>query len=134
LVVAFIATLHLRESAVEDERISRLAPAFSALHFVSQVGTQFDPIVSMEPLVIQMYADPTTRIVDLESVSSDTLRALMPPSGEAQLIFLKESSTLSDVEMSRYGEQVRYLVSQPSSILLDTDRFRILRVDVFKSR
>jgi hypothetical protein len=88
----------------------------------------------MEPLVIQMYADPTTRIVDLESVSSDTLRALMPPSGEAQLIFLKESSTLSDVEMSRYGEQVRYLVSQPSSILLDTDRFRILRVDVFKSR
>jgi hypothetical protein len=74
-----------------------------------------------------------TRIVDLESVSSDTLKALASPSEGSHLIFLKRTDKLSDVDMSRCGEQYRYLLSQPSSILLDTDRFQVLRLDVSES-
>jgi hypothetical protein len=129
LVVAFIAALHLRQSAVKDERMSRLDPAFSAIHFTSLDGTQFDPVVTMEPLIIQMYAAPTIQVVNLESIGSDTLR-LISPNGGSDLIFLNETDTQSDVDMDRYGEQIRYLLSHPSIVLLNKDRFRVLRVDV----
>lgn len=134
LVVAFVATVHLREYAVEDETISRLAPAVGAMHFASHVGGQSDFIVTMEPLVIQMYADPATRIVDLESVDPDTLQALISMGDHSHLIFLKETDRLSDDDLSRYGEPVRYLLSRPSSILQSNDRFQILRVDSPDSR
>jgi hypothetical protein len=119
----------LREYEVEDETISRLTPAVSAMHFASRVGGHSDFVVTMEPLIIQMYADSETRIVDLESVDSDALRALMSAGDDSQLIFLKETDKLSDDDLSRYGEQVRYLLSLPSSILQSNDRFRILRMD-----
>jgi hypothetical protein len=133
LVLAFIATLHLRESAVEDERISRLDPAFSVIHFTSLVGTQFDPVVTMEPLIIQMYGAPTIEVVNLEALGSDALR-LISRNGGSDVLFLNETDTLSDADMDRYGEQVRRMLSRPSIVLMSTDRFRVLRVDVFESR
>jgi hypothetical protein len=133
-VAAFIATARLRGSEVEDETISRLTPAMSAMHFASSVGGQSNFVVTMEPLVIQMYADPATRIVDLESVNSVALQALMSAGDDSHLIFLMESDSLSDDDLGRYGEPVRYLLSRPSSILRSNDRFRILRMDSSNSR
>jgi hypothetical protein len=130
LIVAFIATLNLKESEVEDERISRLDPAFNTMHFAPLAKEQSNFIVTMEPLVIQMYADPTTRIVDLESVDSGSLQTLISTNSDSHLIFLKEANRLSDDDVSRYGKQIRYLLSRPSSILLNTDRFQVLSVDL----
>src|SRR5438270_731698 len=62
LVVAFVATVRLREYEVEDETISRLTPAMSAMYLASSVGGHSNFVVTMEPLVIQMYADAATRI------------------------------------------------------------------------
>jgi hypothetical protein len=134
LVVGFIATVHLRDYEIEDETISRLTPALSAVHFASHDGAQSDFVVAMEPLVIQMYADPMIRIVDLESVDSDTLRALMSLGANAHLIFVKEADRFSDVDLDRYGEPVRYMVSLPSTVLQSGDRFQVLSVDSSKLR
>jgi len=134
LVVAFIATVRLREYAIEDEKISRLAPAEGALHFASHVGGQSDFIVTMEPLVVQMYADSATRIVDLESVDSNDLQALIYTGGGSHLIFLEEADRLSDDDMSRYGEQIRYLLSIPHGTLQSDSRFQILTVGSGDSR
>ncbi len=129
LVVAFVATVRLREHEVEDETISRLTPAMSAMDLASSVGGHSNFVVTMEPLVIQMYADPATRIVDLESVNSVALQALTSANGDSRLIFLMERDNLSDDDLGRYGEQIRYLLSLPSSILQKSDRFEILWVD-----
>ncbi len=134
LVVAFIAVVRLRNYAVEDETISRLTPAKSAFHFASHTGGQPDFIVTMEPLVVQMYADPAARIVDLESVDSDTLQVLISTGEGSHLVFLKETDRLSNDDLSRYGPQVRYLLSLPSNILWSNDRFEILSIDSFTSR
>jgi Dolichyl-phosphate-mannose-protein mannosyltransferase len=134
LVVAFIATVRLRAYEVEDETISRLDPASSAMHVASHVGGQSDFIATMEPLVVQMYADSTTRVVDLESVDPDTLQTLISTGGDSHVIFLKETDRLSDDDLSRYGEQVRYLLSLPSSILQSSDRFQVLSIDNSDSR
>jgi hypothetical protein len=99
------------------------------MYLASSDGGHSNFVVTMEPLVIQMYADAKTRIVDLESVNSVALQALTSADDDSQLIFLIESDNLSDDDMGRYGEQVRYLLSLPSSILQSSDRFQILRVD-----
>jgi len=134
LVAGFIATVHLRDYEIEDETISRLTPALSAVHLVSHDGPQPEFVVTMEPLVIQMYADPMIRIVDLESVDSDTLRALVSPGVNTRLIFVKETERLSDADLDRYGEPVRYLLSLPFTVLQSSDRFQILRVNSSNSR
>jgi len=134
LVASFVTTVHLRDHEVEDETISRLTPALCAVHFASHIEAQFTYVATMEPLVIQMYAEPTTRIVGLESVNSDTLRALLSPSEDSHLIFLEETDRLSNDDLSRYEGPVRYLLSRPSEVLHITDRFRVLSVDSFDSR
>ena len=68
----------------------------------------------MEPLVIQMCADPMIRIVDLESVDSNPLRALVSPGSNTRMIFVKETERLSDADSDRYGDPVRYLLLSPS--------------------
>jgi hypothetical protein len=78
----------------------------------------------MEPLVIQMCADPMIRIVDLESVDSNPLRALVSPGSNTRMIFVKETERLSDADLDRYGDPVRYLPSLPFTILHSTDRFK----------
>ncbi len=83
----------------------------------------------MEPLVIQMYADPMTKVVDYESADPDTLRALMTADKNSHLMFLKESDMVSDDNLARYEEQSRYLFSLNSTVLQRSDRFQILRVD-----
>jgi hypothetical protein len=129
LAVAFVATVRLRDYEVEDEAISRLTPAMSATYLASRVGGNSNFVVTMEPLVIQMYADPATRIVDLESVKPVSLQALRSGNDHSHLIFLMESDDLSDDDLSRYRDQVRYLLSLRSSILQSSDRFQILKVE-----
>jgi hypothetical protein len=129
LIGALITTVRLREDEIEDEAISRLTPALSAIHFASLAGAQSDFIVTMEPLVIQMYADPMTKVVDYESADPDTLRALMNADKNSHLMFLKENDMLSDDNLARYGEQSRYLFSLNSTVLQRSDRFQILGVD-----
>jgi hypothetical protein len=85
LVVSFVTTVHLRSHEVEDETISRLAPALCAVHFATVDGTRSNFVVTMEPLIIQMYAGPATRVIDLESVDSDTLETLMSPSEDSHV-------------------------------------------------
>jgi len=114
---------------VEDETISRPTPASSAVHFVSHDGAQSEFVVAMEPLVIQMCADPMIRIVDLESVDSNPLRALVSPGSNTRMIFVKETERLSDADLDRYGDPVRYLPSLPFTILHSTDRFQILSLE-----
>jgi hypothetical protein len=129
LVAFFWETVQLRDYAVEDETISRLAPALSAMKYVSLAGAEPRYVVTMEPLVIQMYAPKTTQIVDLEAVDSGTLQKLRSPGANSRLIFVKETERLSVDDLNRYGDQVRYMLSLPSTGLQSNGRFQILGIN-----
>ena len=126
LAMSFIYAERLRDYEVEDETISRLTPARSAVHLARHPGGGPDLIITMEPLLIQMYAGPEVRIADLESVTPEELKLLMPTSGGNQLIFLDETDHQSDTDLTRYGPQMAYLRSLSFDIMQNDKRFQIL--------
>jgi hypothetical protein len=128
LISGFVATTHLRGYEREDEAISRLEPALSAVRLVSHRGLQSDFIVTMEPLVVQMYANPQTQIVDLESVEQGDLEVMVSPSAASRLVFVRETDRLSADDLNRYGEPLRFLLSLPSTVLQSGDGFQIVVV------
>ena len=69
----------------------------------------------MDPLVIQMYANSTTRIVDLESVDDPMLDALV--ASDAKLIFLKQDDRFLEGDLERYGQPIRRVLAMPSERL-----------------
>ncbi|MGC1362404.1 MAG: hypothetical protein WA826_14605, partial [Silvibacterium sp.] len=131
--VAFIATARLRNYEVEDEAISRLNPALSAINLASHRRSESDFVVTMEPLIVQMYAGPDTQVIDLESVSTGALRAMVSPDATAHLLFVKEGDRLSADDLNRYGEPVRFLLSLPYTVLRNNSRFQILAVNTLNS-
>jgi hypothetical protein len=62
----------LSEDSVEDENHVRVAPALTAIG-AAEAGQHADYVVTLEPLIIQMYGPTTMRIVDVASIDSGTL-------------------------------------------------------------
>jgi hypothetical protein len=119
----FIVTLHLRRDSVEDEAISRVTPAEVALQEAADLGPGSTFIVTMDPLVVQMYAAPETRVVDLESVDLATIRALVVEN--LHLILLRRTDRFADADFSRYGDPIRYVLSLPWQPLASGGGFQV---------
>jgi hypothetical protein len=130
LAVSFVITKSLRADAVEDETNVRLTPTRTALEFASRSGSQSDYILTMEPLIVQMYANSTVRVVDLANISSTELEKLID-SGQAGLfVYLDESIHQSEADSIRYGTQIRYLNSLSQRVVYNSDEFTIISVDL----
>jgi hypothetical protein len=127
LGVSFTITTNLHSEAIEDEGIARLTPARSVLSMASHDVTN-NVIVSMEPLVIQMYGDPAIRIIDLELITPDELKASLTGSRVDTLLWLKENNYETDADRERYGNQFAYLNSLPTHALVTAKDFSVIRV------
>jgi hypothetical protein len=122
LIVSFINTQHLRRDLVEDE-ISRVLPASVAVDSAKVNGPGPTFIVTMDPLVVQMYANPDTRVADLESIDTKTLTTLIQ--AESRLILLRRIDRFASSDLERYGEPVRYVLSLPSRPLANGEGFEV---------
>jgi hypothetical protein len=122
---SFAVTERLRTDAVEDEIYVRIAPARTALQFASD-RQQSDYVITLEPLIIQMYADTTASVVDLAAVDSDALSGLILPEQSGHFLLLDENMHQSEADFARYGEQTQYLHSLPQRILYSADGFKIV--------
>jgi hypothetical protein len=125
---SFAVTKGLRTDAIEDESYVRITPARTASDFASN-GQRHDYVITLEPLIIQMYADPTANIVDLAAVDSDDLRGLILPEQRSRFLFLEEDMHQSGADVARYGEQTQYLYSLPHHILYSADGFKVVRLN-----
>jgi hypothetical protein len=127
LCVSFTITTKLHSNAIEDEGIARLTPARSVLSIASHDVIN-NVIVSMEPLVIQMYGNPAIRIIDLELITPDELKASLTGGGVDTLLWLKEDNYETDADFERYGNQFVYLNSRPTHALVTAKGFSVIRV------
>jgi hypothetical protein len=123
LVASGFATFYLRRDSIEDEANSRITPAIVAAEVAAHQGPQDVYILTMDPLVIQMYANSAARIVDLESVDDPMLDALV--ASDAKLIFLKQDDRFMEADLERYGEPIRRILAMPSEHLDGGDGFSV---------
>jgi hypothetical protein len=128
IVMSFVWTKLIRDDAVEDETNVRISPARRALHFAAAGSQPSDYVVTLEPLMVQMYGDTTVNVVDLSAVSSEQLRALINSSETSSFVAVEEADRESDVDFIRYGDQLRYLHSLQVSDLYRADGVAIVRI------
>jgi len=128
LVGCFIATKTLLRDEVEDEEAVRLAPAREAIAVIERNHANTSYIISIDPLVLQMYADSQTNIVDLEAVDIETLKSIVSSDHHSNVVLLKELNRFTDVDVERYGEPMEYITSLPSSVIASGRTFQILQV------
>jgi hypothetical protein len=128
IVTSFVLTKQIRDDAVEDETNVRISPAQRALRFAATGSQPSDYIVTLEPLMVQMYGDTTVSVVDLSAVNSEQLRALITSSDTSGFVAVEESDRESEADFVRYGDQLRYLHSLPVSDVYRADGFAIVRI------
>jgi len=85
--------------------------------------------VTLEPLLIQMYGDPSAKVIDLAAVDSEQLQRLLRSKETGGFIAVKEGDHQTSDDLDRYGDQLRYLDSLPTTELYRADDFTIQRVN-----
>jgi hypothetical protein len=126
LSASFVMTNELRADAVEDEASVRIFPAHTAQVFASSSGQQPDYVVTLEPLVTQMYGSTTANVIDLAAVDANVLHAQIFSGERGRYVLLEETSRQTEADFTRYGGQIQYLHSLPESTLYDKDGFKIV--------
>ena len=132
LLVSLVTTFYLRHDAVEDEANSRVIPALVAVEAASLGRSAPAFILTMDPLVVQMYADPNTRVVDLESLDMHTVDELL--TSKDKLLLLKQNDRFMKEDLMRYGEPIRRILSLPSRRLDGGDGFSVSLIDTNEAR
>jgi hypothetical protein len=125
---SFAITKRLRDDAVEDETHVRIAPALAASSLPSEVRSVYY-VITLEPLIIQMYANPATKVVDLAAVNSTVLRALIEAEPKSDFIFLDEDMHDTGADVARYGGQTECLQTLVRRTLFSGDGFAVLRLE-----
>lgn len=123
-VLSFRATLRLREYETEDEQISRLEPALSASAIASSANRPVW-ILTMEPLIFQMYENPGLNVVDLESASDDTLSHLSELRPKSLWVLEREAARTTDDDADRYDGALPCALFQQHQSLGMRDGFEI---------
>jgi hypothetical protein len=121
-------TSQLRSDAVENEDRVRILPAESALSFAATSSDRPDYILTLEPLMIQMYGDTAANVIDLSAVNPDQLRAAITSREDNGFIAVEEDDHENEADSIRYGDPLRYLYSLPAKNLYRADGFTISRI------
>ena len=126
-VLSFRATYRLGAYETEDEQISRLEPASST----SAIAASADRpvwILTMEPLVFQMYGNAGLNLVDLESVSAESLSQLAMSHPDSQWLLERETARMTDAETDRYSGALECVLAEQVQSKDARDDFEVDRI------
>jgi hypothetical protein len=128
LGTSFRITVAMRDEAVEDEFRVRIRPALTAVRFALADGSRRDYIVTQEPILIQMYASPSTNVFDLARLDNAAIKELTVANGRAGFLFLDERINRTPANADRYKDQLRYLKGLRQDLLYTTSEFSVVRL------
>jgi hypothetical protein len=125
---SFKQTVALRDESKEDEDLVRLRPAEDAEEMASRAPAKPDYVVTLEPLIIQMYSPATEKIIDLETVTATTVPQLLAGDDSVGIIYLEEQINQTDADEARYKLQTQFIDTLPRKLLEQTESFRVFRL------
>jgi hypothetical protein len=128
VVVSYGATTYFREDVVEDEFRMRIEPSLVALRIATDDRTMPNYILTMEPLIPQMYAEPTVDVLSLPTVNGPVMRQIGFSQGITGVLYLDESIHRTPADAERYKSQFEYLRQFPESTITGNEVYSIIRI------
>ena len=128
VVVSYGATTYFREDVVEDEFRMRIEPSLVALRIATDDRTMPNYILTMEPLIPQMYAEPTVDVLSLPTVNGPVMRQIGFSQGTTGVLYLDENIHRTPADAERYKGQFEYLHQFPESTITGNEVYSIIRI------
>jgi len=126
--VSFFATSSFREDVVQDEYRMRIEPSLSAVQVAASDRTKETYIVTLEPLIPEMYADPSVDVLSLEDFDGTALKESGFSGGVTGLLYLDEQIHRTPADAERYKRQLDYLNRFQRTVLISNDVSSVVRV------
>ena len=106
----------------------RILPAVKALQIASQDQTMPNYVITLEPMLVQMYGSGDSNVLDMELVDEEECRALGLLNGESQAVLLEERIHQSPADVDLYGAQIAFLDGFARTPLYRNEDFTVERV------
>jgi hypothetical protein len=127
--VSYSATTYLREDAAEDEFRVRIEPALAAVEAAAQDRRKENYILTLEPLIPQMYAQSSVDVLSLPDLDSTVMREIGFSEGTTRLLYLDEQIHASPADADRYKSQLEYLKQFQQCTIRSNPVFSVVRIE-----
>jgi len=128
-VASFFVTDYFREDLVRDEFRMRIEPSLAAVRAADDNPTKKTYILTLEPLIPQMYASPDVNIISLRTLNEDVMRSVGFDQGKVEVLYLDEQIHRSPADEERYRSQLEYLNQFQRTSLISNSLFSINKIN-----
>jgi hypothetical protein len=129
IAVSYYGTTCLREDAVEDEFRIRIEPSLAAVRVASDDRPRDAYILTLEPLIPQMYSQPSVDILSLPDLDGSVMGKIGFSQSATDLLYLDEEIHHTSADTERYKAQMAYIDHLSRCTLRSTAIFSIIRLD-----
>ena len=126
--VSFLATTRFREDVVEDEFRMRIEPSLTVVRAAVSDQTRASYIVTLEPLIPQMYSRPSVDVVSLPELDGTVMKEIGFSEGATDVLYLDEQIHRTPADAVRYKTQLEYLNQFQHDTLINDDGFSVVRI------
>ncbi len=126
---SFLATDYFREDVVRDELRMRIEPSLTAVQAADHDPKRQTYILTLEPLIPQMYANPNVNVISLRTLNDGVMKDIGFDQGVVGVLYLDEQIHRSPADEERYKSQLEYLNQFRRTSLTSRSLFSIIQVD-----
>jgi hypothetical protein len=124
---AYRYTFTLRDIVTSQER-TRIEPSVVAAQLAVAMGPADTYVVTLEPLVLQMYGPLNVNVIDLTRVNDQLIKALMSERKHLNLLYVDNAVYRNEVDQTRYRPQLEFLGRLKRESLYRSDQFEIVKL------
>jgi hypothetical protein len=106
---AYRYTTTLRDEVTSEEQRTRIEPSVVASQLAVAMGSADTYVVTLEPLVLQMYGPPNVNVIELTRVNDQLIAALGSQHEHLKLLYLDNAIYRNDIDQNRYRPQLELL-------------------------
>lgn len=132
--VSYLGTQYFREDVVADEFRMRIEPSLAAVRIAAQDRTKETYILTLEPLIPQMYAESNVDVISFPEMNDTVMKKIGFTDGVADVLFLDETIHRTSADAERYKSQRTYLNQFPQSVQTSNTIFSVIRITRGASR
>ena len=126
---SFFVTDYFREDVVRDEFRMRIEPSLTAVRAADHDPKRQTYILTLEPLIPQMYANPNVNVISLRTLNDGVMKDIGFNQGVVGVLYLDEQIHRSPADEERYKSQLEYLNQFRRTSLTSNSLFSIIQVD-----
>jgi hypothetical protein len=126
---SFFATDYFREDVVRDELRMRIEPSLTAVQAADHDPKMQTYILTLEPLILQMYANPNVNVISLRALNDEVMKDIGFAQGVVGVLYLDEQIHRSTADEERYKSQLEYLNQFRRTSLTSNSLFAIVKIE-----